>query len=196
MEPVPETERMEEFRSSPLPTPRLQQPAPLIINSSDPARKPPYVRRSTEPSSPSSPSWVSASMSLPYRPRTTSPLSGMHARSKSTSLTVPSMGRTRSMPGLDGAGRIIYPPLVRPSNPSRSPSRTRTPRKPADESFPQTPLYVHPCWMPRGDTANEAAHRFWACRPQALCLTIVSLPPPDTHRTHALVRRPHFPERL
>lgn len=137
MEPVPETERMEEFRSSPLPALRLQQPAPIIANDSDPNRKPPYVRRSTEPISPSSPSWLNAAMSLPYRPRTTSPLSGTHTRSKSAaSLTVPSMGRTRSMPGVDGTGRILYPPPLRPASPAKSPSRNRTPRRPADEAFP------------------------------------------------------------
>ncbi len=136
MEPVPETERMEEFRPSPLPALRLQHPAPIITSDSDPNRKPPYMRRSTEPPSPSSPSWLSATVSLPYRPRTTSPLSG-HARSKSTaSLMVPTLGRTRSMPGVDGTGRILYTPLFRPDSPSRSPSRTRAPRKAVDEAFP------------------------------------------------------------
>ncbi|KAI0401846.1 hypothetical protein F4802DRAFT_578616 [Xylaria palmicola] len=46
------------------------------------------------------------------------------------------MGRTRSMPGVDGAGRIIYPPLLRPASPSLSPSRHRAPRKPVDEAYP------------------------------------------------------------
>ncbi|KAI1739371.1 hypothetical protein F4680DRAFT_144990 [Xylaria scruposa] len=130
MEPVPETERMEEFRSSPLPTLRL------VSNESDSNRKPPTIRRSTEPPSPSSPLFPS-SLSLPYKPRTASPLSGLHTRSKSTaSLTPLSMGRTRSMPGVDGAGRILYPPQLRPASPSGSPSRYRTPRKPVDEAYP------------------------------------------------------------
>ncbi|KAI3328897.1 hypothetical protein HD806DRAFT_265262 [Xylariaceae sp. AK1471] len=130
MEPVPETERMEEFRSSPLPTLRL------VSNDLDTSRKPPTIRRSTEPPSPSSPLFT-PSVSLPYKPRTASPLSGLHTRSKSTaSLTPLSMGRTRSMPGVDGTGRILYPPQLRPASPSGSPSRHRTPRKPVDEAFP------------------------------------------------------------
>ncbi|KAI1430018.1 hypothetical protein F5Y12DRAFT_217296 [Xylaria sp. FL1777] len=130
MEPVPETERMEEFRSSPLPTLRL------VSNDSDPNRKPPTLRRSTEPPSPSSPLFPS-SASLPYKPRTASPLSGLHTRSKSTaSLTPLSMGRTRSMPGVDGTGRLLYPPQLRPASPSGSPSRHRAPRKPVDEAYP------------------------------------------------------------
>ncbi|KAJ1331538.1 hypothetical protein MN608_04997 [Microdochium nivale] len=141
MEPVPETESLEEFRSSPLPTMRFHhgKAAPIITQDSDSLRKPLNTRRSTEPLSPTSP-WSFAG-ALPYRPRTTSPLSGSHTRSKSTaSLQLPSMNRTRSMPGLDGAGRIIYPPLVRPSSPSGSPSRHRVPRKPADEAFPSAPV--------------------------------------------------------
>ncbi|KAI1639459.1 hypothetical protein F4809DRAFT_116494 [Biscogniauxia mediterranea] len=138
MEPVPETERMEEFRSSPLSTLRLHQPTAVIPSALDLSRKPPNLRRSTEPTSPSSPLWPGAT-SLPYRPRTTSPLSGVHTRSKSVaSLGTPSMGRTRSMPGVDGTGRILYPPLVRPASPSGSPSRHRMPRKPVDEVFPPT----------------------------------------------------------
>ncbi|CAJ2501720.1 Uu.00g045730.m01.CDS01 [Anthostomella pinea] len=138
MEPVPETERMEEFRSSPLPTLRLHQPTAIAPNDLDQNRKPPNPRRSTEPYSPSQQSWP-ITASIPYRPRTTSPLSGAHTRSKSAaSLAPPSMGRTRSMPGVDGAGRILYPPLVRPASPSGSPSRHRAPRKPVDEAFPPT----------------------------------------------------------
>ncbi|KAI1107492.1 hypothetical protein F4804DRAFT_161673 [Jackrogersella minutella] len=133
MEPVPETERMEEFRSSPLPTLRLHQPAAIITHDLDPSHKPLAVRRSTEPPSPISPSWT-ATNSFPYRPRTTSPLSGMHTRSKSVaSLAPPTIGRTRSMPGVDGSGHILYPPLLRPDSPSK---RTRAPRKSVDESYP------------------------------------------------------------
>ncbi|KAH7035331.1 uncharacterized protein B0I36DRAFT_347129 [Microdochium trichocladiopsis] len=140
MEPVPETESLEEFRSSPLPTMRFHHSptTPIITHDSDLARKPLNVRRSTEPLSPTSP-W--STTALPYRPRTTSPLSGSHTRSKSTaSLQLPSMNRTRSLPGLDGAGRIVYPPLIRPSSPSGSPSRQRVPRKPTDEAFPSSPV--------------------------------------------------------
>ncbi|KAI0383854.1 hypothetical protein F5Y04DRAFT_22680 [Hypomontagnella monticulosa] len=138
MEPVPETERMEEFRSSPLPTLRLHQPITISTSDSDTNDKLPTLRRATEPPSPSSPSWTTAA-SLPYRPRTTSPLSGGHTRSRSVaSLAPPTIGRTRSMPGVDGSGRILYPPMLRPASPSGSPSRNRTPRKAADEAYPPT----------------------------------------------------------
>ncbi|OTA81544.1 hypothetical protein M434DRAFT_207555 [Hypoxylon sp. CO27-5] len=142
MEPVPETERMEEFRSSPLPTLpslRLQQPPAIKTSDLDPNRKPLALRRSTEPPSPSSPSWTTAN-SFPYRPRTTSPLAGFHTRSKSAaSLAPPAIGRTRSMPGVDGSGHILYPPF-RPDSPKGSPSRNRTPRKPVDEAYPTSPI--------------------------------------------------------
>lgn len=127
---------MEEFRSSPLPTLRLHQPTAINTNDLDSDRKPTTFRRSTEPPSPSSPSWT-PTISLPYRPRTTSPLSGGHSRSKSVaSLAPPPIGRTRSMPGVDGSGRIIYPPVFRPASPLGSPNRTRVSRKPTDESYP------------------------------------------------------------
>ncbi|KAI5866896.1 hypothetical protein GGS23DRAFT_294223 [Durotheca rogersii] len=144
MEPVPETERMEEFRSSPLPRLRLQQPPAIGTSDLDFDRKPSALRRSTEPPMPSSPSWTTAPSlpPLPYRPRTTSPLSGAHTRSKSVaSLAPPNIGRTRSMPGVDGSGRIIYAPLLRPvspASPSGSPSRNRVPRKLTDDAYPPT----------------------------------------------------------
>ena len=128
---------MEEFRSSPLPTLRLQSSL-LSSPEMDSPRKPPTLRRSTDPSpsSPVSPSWNGPS-ALPYRPRTTSPLSGSsHMRSKSTASLAPPMARTQSMPGVNGAGHILYPPLVRPQSPAGSPSRVRIPRKPVDEAMP------------------------------------------------------------
>lgn len=130
MEPVPETERMEEFRPAPLPS--LRNAASDLESN----RKPPTIRRSTEPPSPSSPIFAS-SFALPYKPRTASPLSGLHTRSKSTaSITPLSMNRTRSMPGVDGTGRILYPPQMRPASPSGSPNRYRVPRKSVDEAYP------------------------------------------------------------
>lgn len=138
MEPVPETESLENFQSSPLPTLRLQQPRAISTKDLEFHRKPPTVRRSTEPSSPSSPSWSTPpTLTLPYRPRTTSPLSGGHTRSKSTaSLAPPLMSRTKSMPGFDLANRSS--PLFRPASPQGSPNRVRQRRKPADEAFPPT----------------------------------------------------------
>jgi hypothetical protein len=140
MEPVPETESLEKFQSPPVPTLRLQQPRAISTRDFDFTRKPVTVRRSTEPTSPISPTWsLPPTLALPYRPRTTSPLSGTHTRSKSAaSLAPPPMSRTRSMPGLgfDVPGRVLPAPLLRPDSPSGSPNRTRQRRKPADEVFP------------------------------------------------------------
>ncbi|KAK3185411.1 hypothetical protein K4F52_005913 [Lecanicillium sp. MT-2017a] len=136
MEPVPETERMEEFRPSPLPTLHPQFPSTVDLAV---VKKPMATRRSTDPipssHSASAASWLPSSSSIPYRPRTASPLSGAHSRSQSTTSLAPPMSRARSMPGVNGSGHILYPPQLRPASPS-SPSRVRTPRKPADEGFP------------------------------------------------------------
>lgn len=137
MEPVPETEKLEEFRSAPVPTLRLQHSnynPPSLTSDFDAPRKPPTMRRATDPSpsSPISPTWNAAS--LPYRPRTTSPLSGNHTRSKSAAtLAPPLMGRAQSLPGVNGLGHILIP---RPESPSGSPSRARAMRKPIDEVYP------------------------------------------------------------
>lgn len=129
---------MEQFASSPLPTLRLQNTTTSLSTTedSDNSRKPPNLRRSTDPSpsSPLSPTWNAAS--LPYRPRTTSPLSGYHSRSKSAITLAPPMGRTQSMPGVNGLGHILIPRPASPSSPSASPHRSRVLRKPVDEVFP------------------------------------------------------------
>ncbi|KIH88509.1 hypothetical protein SPBR_08985 [Sporothrix brasiliensis 5110] len=163
MEPVPETERMEAFRSSPLPTQRLQSSSSFIFASptpltprmaTDPENNPRNShnqRRSTESPSPSSPPWVPAPNTLPYRPRTASPLSGSHVRSRSTasvgSLYPPAMGRTRSMPGVNGAGHLQLITVPRTSSPTlghRPPTlTTRTPKKSLIEDvFPSSPTRV------------------------------------------------------
>ncbi|OAQ72303.1 basic proline-rich protein [Pochonia chlamydosporia 170] len=142
MEPVPETERMEAFKSSPVPSLLLSSnPNAIPPLDLDMVRKPPTIRRSTDPNptSPISPSWgPSPSVALPYRPRTASPLSGGHSRSRSAASLASPMSRTQSMPGVSGSGRILYSPQLRPASPSNSgsPSRVRTPRKPVDEAFP------------------------------------------------------------
>ncbi|KAK3337444.1 hypothetical protein B0T19DRAFT_72891 [Cercophora scortea] len=146
MEPVPETERMEEFRPSPLPSLRVQGSAALNTPDLDFLRKPPTPRRSTDPSptsssSPTSPSWAPPA-SLPYRPRAASPLSSVHTRSRSAVSLAPPMARTQSMPGVNAAGHLLYSPHIRPQSPSGSPSRIRTPRKPVDEAFPTSPTRV------------------------------------------------------
>ncbi|KAH7162939.1 hypothetical protein B0J13DRAFT_24905 [Dactylonectria estremocensis] len=162
MEPVPETERMEEFRPSPVPSapavpalrihnpkslsnkPLSTKPLSTLSTLDVPVRKP-NLRRSTDPSpissspaSPASPSW-STSTFIPYRPRNASPLSGAHSRSRSTTSLAPPMSRTQSMPGVNGSGHILFPPQQRrPASPSGSPSRVRVPRKPSDDAFPPT----------------------------------------------------------
>ncbi|KAL6869861.1 hypothetical protein ACO1O0_001193 [Amphichorda felina] len=142
MEPVPETERMEAFRSSPVPSLRLSTPNAIPSLDLDAPRKPPNHRRSTDPSpaSPSTHSWTPVT-TLPYRPRTASPLSGGHGRSRSVASLAPPMSRTQSMPGFasNSTGHILLSPhLHRPESPSGSPSRVRAPRKPLDDAFPPT----------------------------------------------------------
>ncbi|KAK3355001.1 hypothetical protein B0H65DRAFT_544280 [Neurospora tetraspora] len=136
MEPVPETERMEEFRPSPLPSLRVNTP------EFDYLRKPPTLRRSTDPSpaSPTSPSW--STPTLPYRPRASSPLSTLHVRSRSAVNLAPPMARTQSMPGVNGSGHLLFSPHIRPQSPAQSPSRVRPLRKPVDEVFPSSPTRV------------------------------------------------------
>ncbi|KAG5981773.1 hypothetical protein E4U55_002575 [Claviceps digitariae] len=142
MEPVPETERMEAFKSSPAPSFLLKSSSPGIPPLElDVAKKPPTIRRSTDPNptSPISPSWGPSSTALPYRPRTASPLSSGHTRSRSAATIASPMSRTQSMPGVSGSGRILYSPqLPRPASPSNSgsPSRVRPPKKTVDETFP------------------------------------------------------------
>jgi hypothetical protein len=143
MEPLPETESLEEFQPTPLPS--LRMPSSSLLappDFHDSGRKPPTLRRSTDPapSSPVSPIWGGSV--LPYRPRTTSPLSaGSHVRSKSTASLAPPMIRTQSMPGVNGAGHLLYSPQVRAQSPSpsASPNRVRLPRRSVDESFPTSP---------------------------------------------------------
>ncbi|KAK4156875.1 hypothetical protein C8A00DRAFT_12204 [Chaetomidium leptoderma] len=142
MEPVPETERMEEFRPSPLTSLRVPATGAFGSSESDFLRKPPTIRRSTDPSpsSPISPSWMPPS--LPFRPRASSPLSSNHVRSRSAASLAPPMARTQSMPGTTGTGHLLYSPHIRPQSPSGSPSRVRLPRKATDEAFPSSPTRV------------------------------------------------------
>ena len=136
---------MEEFRPSPLPSLRVQGPTSTALNSDpDYLRKPPTLRRSTDPSpssSPTSPSWAPPT-AFPYRPRAGSPLSSVHTRSRSAINLPPPMARTQSMPGLNGAGHLLYSPQIRPQSPSGSPSRIRPHRKAVDEAFPTSPTRV------------------------------------------------------
>lgn len=141
MEPVPETEKLVDFRSAPVPSLRLHHsnyhPQSSTSDSESLNKPPTMLRRSTDPnpSSPVSPTWNAAT--LPYRPRTTSPLSGFHARSKSAAtLAPPGMGRAQSLPGLNGLGHIFIPRPRSPSSPTISPSRARAMRKPVDEAYP------------------------------------------------------------
>ncbi|RFU24103.1 hypothetical protein B7463_g12236, partial [Scytalidium lignicola] len=151
MEPVPETERMEEFKTKLPPIIlRFQEPAAYIAQHDDTAepllRTPTSsVRRSaTDPlvSSPLSPAWPSPP-SMPYRPRNTSPFARGHLRSRSSaSALAPPMLRAQSMPGVNGAGHLLMSPMQRPASPAGSPNRVRSPRKPVDEVFPGLPHRV------------------------------------------------------
>src|SRR5690349_14837074 len=122
MEPVPETERMEEFRSSPVPRLRLQESSLYDTLNNDRENntnntKPPTIRRSTEPT-PQSPRSPISSSPLPYRPRNTSPYSRGHMRSKSSSSALaPPMSRAQSLPGFNAAGHLLMSPNQRPSSP-------------------------------------------------------------------------------
>ncbi|AEO53162.1 hypothetical protein MYCTH_2053555 [Thermothelomyces thermophilus ATCC 42464] len=161
MEPVPETERMEEFRSSPLPSLRLSPTTALGAHEPDILRKPPTVRRSTDPPSPPpiSPSWMPPA--LPYRPRASSPLSSSHVRSRSAASLAPPMARTQSMPSTNATGHLLYSPHIRPQSPSGTPSRIRLPRKPVDETFPSSPtrisIFDHERKTPEGSSSPNLA---------------------------------------
>ena len=128
---------MEEFQPSPLPSLRLQSSSSSALPQPelDFSRKPLNSRRPTD-SPLSSPSAWTPPSSLPFRPRTTSPLSGSHVRSRSAASLAPPMTRTQSLPGVNGAGHILYSPQMRLQTPSSSPNRVRTPKKPVDEAFP------------------------------------------------------------
>ncbi|EGS19055.1 uncharacterized protein CTHT_0056770 [Thermochaetoides thermophila DSM 1495] len=139
MEPVPETKKLEEFQSSPVPALKVAEPAndaPIYPPEFQHLRKTAAIRLSTDPvpCSPSSPSWTLPP--LPYRPRASSPLSSNHVRSRSANLAPP-MSRTQSMPTPSCTGSLLYNNM-RPQSPS-SPSRIRIPRKFVEESFPSSP---------------------------------------------------------
>ena len=130
---------MEEFRTSPVPTLRLLETHDGYKSEWD-NRKPPTIRRSTEPTPASPRSPIASSPSIPYRPRNTSPFSRGHLRSKSTtSALAPPMSRAQSLPGFNAAGHLLPSPHPRPSSPLGSPNRVRTPRKPVDDIFPGLP---------------------------------------------------------
>lgn len=139
MEVVPETETIEAFRSSPVPSLRLRELSfhdDLVL---DKTQKPPTIRRSTDPTPQSPRSPISLSPSVQYRSRNTSPFQRGHLRSKTTSVLAPPMSRAQSLPGFNAAGHLLSSPLQRPASPMNSPSRQRTPKKPVDEVFPGLP---------------------------------------------------------
>jgi hypothetical protein len=147
---------MEEFRASPVPKLRLQDSTlhedPTIDLKN---KKPPTLRRSTDPNPPSP-----SSPSMPYRQRNTSPYSRGHLRSKSSSGSLaPPMARAQSMPGFNAAGHLLSCPHQRPSSPLGSPSRIRTPRKPVDEVFPGLPNRSLKDISEMDDTSDEHTPR-------------------------------------
>jgi len=190
MEPVPETERMEEFRTSPVPRLRVQEATLYDPQTMDlKNKKPPTLRRSTDPNPPSPRSPVASSPSIPYRPRNTSPYSRGHLRSKSsTGSLAPPMARAQSMPGFNAAGHLLSSPHQRPSSPLGSPSRNRTPRKPVDEIFPGLPNRALKDISETDDTSDEHTPR----ATERSSSPVLGLPP-STSLTRT--RRPSSPLR-
>jgi hypothetical protein len=140
MEPVPETERMEEFKALPVPTLRLPESSLHDMRNGDGnvPWKLPAFRKATEPdlNSPRSP--TVSPPAIPYRPRNTSPFNRGHLRSRSTtSPLAPPMSRAHSMPRVDAEGNLLIFPPQRSASPAGSPSRAR--RKPIDDVFPGSP---------------------------------------------------------
>ncbi|KKA29068.1 hypothetical protein TD95_005452 [Thielaviopsis punctulata] len=167
MDPVPETERLEEFKTCSRPS--------LILQTSTSARKPrsscssfgpsspvefnlvkrpQNFRRSTDPitlsANMSSSCWGNSATSIAYRPRTTSPLSfGSRpdgpavymAHSRSKSHLGFGVSRTQSLSGLNSAGHLLFsPPGRTPTSPSSSPQRARVPKRNPDDIFPTSPI--------------------------------------------------------
>ncbi len=80
-----------------------------------------------------------ATSSLPLRPRNRSPYSRSHLRSRSSagSLSSTSMMRAKSLPGMDGAGRVLYAPTARPASPLQASAyQFGHSRKSSDETLP------------------------------------------------------------
>jgi hypothetical protein len=180
MEPVPETKRMEEFKGSPVPTLRLEEPSLPDNQNGDRELdwKSPVVQRVTEPESHSPWSPTLSSPSIPYRPRNTSPYARGHLRSRSTAspLGAP-MSRAQSMPGVNAAGHLLAFPPQRSSSPAGSPNRVRTPRKPVDEVFPGLPNRG-----PReiSETTSSSSDEQTPRAPERSTSPILSLPPTAT----------------
>ena len=63
------------------------------------------------------------------------------------------------MPGFNTAGHLLASPQQRPSSPLGSPSRIRTPRKPADEVFPGLPNRGLKDISESGSSSEEVAPR-------------------------------------
>ncbi|KUJ22879.1 uncharacterized protein LY89DRAFT_313051 [Mollisia scopiformis] len=188
MEPVPETERMEEFRASPVPTLRLLDTQDTSMNEWD-NKKPPTIRRSTEPTPQSPRSPVTSSPAIPYRPRNTSPYSRGHLRSKSSaSALAPAMSRAQSMPGFNTSGHLSVTTQVRPASPVRSP--IRTPRKPVDEVFPGLPMRS---LRDISETESPAADDYTPRATERSSSPILGLPPSTSNFPRT--RRPSSPLR-
>lgn len=151
---------MEEFRSSPIPSVRLQDASKStdVFDEHTTQEKPPMPRRSTEPALLSSTTSTPSPLSLPYRSRNTSPYARGHGRSRSTaSALAPIMARTNSLPGSNGAGHFVYLSQQRPASPLGSPARFRTPKKPVDEAFPGLPSRGSFDGGDRGDIPERSA---------------------------------------
>ena len=123
--------------NKPLPPPppsetRPKSPPPICTDD-----RPCTPRRATAPDATDTPSPFSSlpSATLPLRPRTRSPFTRGHARSRSSGslLRAPQMARTQSSPVPETTYRSSFP---RPASPLGPPGRHRSPmRKPSEESF-------------------------------------------------------------
>lgn len=118
-----------------------------MSNSSDEGsasqRRPSTPRAQTDPSTPRSQTEFSSDMFPTHqpRPRNRSPYSRSHLRSSSGSSTLyaPPMTRAHSLPSVSPNGHLALSPsplpMARPSSPLRSPKRTRSPFRVAEESY-------------------------------------------------------------
>ncbi|KAI9861821.1 MAG: hypothetical protein M1824_001932 [Vezdaea acicularis] len=102
--------------------------------------KPEMLRRATEPISRSTSLLIpniEIASTTPQRPRTRSPFSRSHLRSRSSAsaLTPPIMTRSHSMPVNDAAGRVLLSTTHRPSSPSNALGRYRSPSRRSAEEF-------------------------------------------------------------
>ncbi|KAL2757204.1 hypothetical protein ACRALDRAFT_2101932 [Sodiomyces alcalophilus JCM 7366] len=137
MEPIPQSESLEQFHASHIPSLHLQNDPASPVESQTPS-KPSRTRHSTA-AGPSFPGFSWTPPPLPYRSRTTSPVLRTHTRSRSAVSLTQGMSRVQPMPGFTGSANIMHSPQRRPASACGSPSRARAQRHTVDEAFPISP---------------------------------------------------------